>query len=119
MAELRWYVGAESLKFGVRFCCCLEGFVVKFGKTWAFGLAALSLSACEPFEGMEGAPNSMLLANVPESVLEVAAPNQNLKAIRINPVDGCYEYQHNGPVETTFLPLRTAKGQPICTRAPE
>lgn len=89
---------------------------MKIEKTLAFGLVALSLAACEPFEGMEGAPNSQLIANVPESVLEVAGPNQNLKAIRINPADGCYEYQHIGPVETTFLPLRTAKGNPICTR---
>ena len=91
---------------------------MRIEKTWALGLAALALAACEPYEGMTGKPNSQLISNVPESVLAVAGPNQNLNAIRINPVDGCYEYQHNGPVEITFLPLRTANGNPICTRAP-
>nr|WP_252731263.1 hypothetical protein [Lentibacter algarum] len=60
-------------------------------------------------------PNSQVLKNVPEEVLALAGPGQPLDALRKNPVDGCYEYQHVGPVETTFLPLRTANGNPICT----
>jgi hypothetical protein len=33
------------------------------------------------------------------------------------PEDGCYWYRYVGPVETTYLPLRTIEGRPICTRA--
>ncbi|WP_439109284.1 hypothetical protein [Lentibacter sp.] len=82
---------------------------------WVCGLAALSLSGCMDATGhnAEG-----LLVTVPEEVLSIAAPNQNLGALRINPVDGCFEYQHIGPVETTFLPLRTKTGNPICTTPP-
>ncbi len=89
---------------------------MKHQTLWLSALAALSLAACEPFEGLDGPPNSQLIANVPEAVLAVAGPNQNLNAIRINPADGCYEYMHVGPVETTFLPLRTANGNRICSK---
>ncbi|MCV2894468.1 hypothetical protein [Lentibacter sp. XHP0401] len=79
----------------------------------ACGLVAMTLSGCMAVEGTSSAG---LLTTVPEEVLAIAGPNQNLAAIRVNPVDGCFEYQHVGPVETTFLPLRTAKGNPICTK---
>ena len=58
------------------------------------------------------------IAELPEGVLAIAAPYQDLSAVRIDPVDGCYVYRHVGVVETTFLPLRTRDGRPICTRAP-
>ncbi|MEC7764791.1 MAG: hypothetical protein VX874_23005 [Pseudomonadota bacterium] len=58
------------------------------------------------------------MTEVPERVMQMAAPYQNLATVRVDPVDGCYVYQHVGPVETTFLPLRTNDGRPICTRAP-
>jgi len=32
------------------------------------------------------------------------------------PEDGCYWYQHSGPVETTMVPLRAVGGNPICTK---
>lgn len=78
------------------------------------GLAAMMLSGCMD---ATGANTDGLLATVPEEVIAIAGPNQNLEAVRVNPVDGCFEYRHIGPVETTFLPLRTAKGNPICTKA--
>ncbi len=56
------------------------------------------------------------IAELPEGVLAIAAPYQNLAAVRLNPVDGCYVYRHDGPVESTYLPLRTKEGGPICTR---
>ncbi len=56
------------------------------------------------------------LAELPESVVAIAAPNQNLQSVRIQPDDGCYWYQWVGPVETTYLPLRSTDGRPICTR---
>lgn len=56
------------------------------------------------------------LAVVPEQVLAIAAPYQDLNAVRFGPDDNCYWYRHAGPVETTWLPLRTVNGNPICTK---
>lgn len=56
---------------------------------------------------------------VPEAVAAIAGPGQDVASARVMPEDGCYWYRHAGPVETTWLPLRTADGRPICTRAPE
>lgn len=80
-------------------------------------LAMCVLSACVPVEGVMEKPVEGQLASVPESLQALAAPGQDLSVVRINPADGCYEYRHIGPVETTFLPLRTAEGRPICTQA--
>ena len=52
---------------------------------------------------------------VPEAVALLAAPWQDLSTARLLPEDGCYWYEHDGPVERTLLPLRTAEGRPICT----
>lgn len=79
--------------------------------TCILGLAAFALTACEPVPGST--------ITVPEVVQEMAAPNQDLSMARINPDDGCYEYLHRGPVEDTYLPLRTANGNPICTQQKE
>jgi len=49
----------------------------------------------------------------------VAAQNQDLTAVKIDPTNGCYVYRYRGPVETTFLPLRAENGRPICTRTIE
>ncbi len=57
------------------------------------------------------------IAVLPEALLTIVAPGQDLTAVRINPTDGCYVYRHAGPVETTFLPLRAKRGGPICTQA--
>ncbi|MFD2855951.1 hypothetical protein ACFSZS_15885 [Seohaeicola zhoushanensis] len=46
----------------------------------------------------------------------MAAPGQDLQDVRVFPEDGCYWYRYVGPVETTYLPLRTRDGRPICTR---
>ncbi|MEI4234759.1 hypothetical protein [Roseovarius sp. D22-M7] len=51
---------------------------------------------------------------VPEEVIALAAPYQDVATARLLPRDGCYWYRHEGPVETTLLPLRTADGRPIC-----
>ncbi|KUJ80673.1 hypothetical protein AVO45_06465 [Ruegeria marisrubri] len=55
-------------------------------------------------------------ATLPDSVIAMAAPSQDLSMVRLMPEDGCYWYRHVGPVETTYLPLRTTEGRPICTR---
>ncbi|MFC3119690.1 hypothetical protein [Jhaorihella thermophila] len=57
-----------------------------------------------------------ILKEVPDSVRMLAAPGQDLSTVKIAPEDGCFYYLWNGPVESTFLPLRTAQGNPICTR---
>ena len=80
-----------------------------------FGPVALALAACEEV----GGPGAGGFINpLPEEVVSLAAPNQNLDAVRIDPIDGCLVYQYEGPVETTFLPLRSKTGRPICTRTP-
>lgn len=56
------------------------------------------------------------LEELPEGVVAIAAPNQNLQSVRIRPDDGCYWFQWVGPVETTYLPLRSRDGRPICAR---
>ena len=73
-------------------------------------LGALLLGACAT-TGQNGSPN---IGNVPEAVVELAGPGQNLATARFREEDGCYWYEHNGPVEKTLLPLRTAGGNPIC-----
>lgn len=54
---------------------------------------------------------------ISEEVAAIAAPNQDLTSVRLMPEDNCYWYRHVGPVETTYLPLRTTEGRPICTKA--
>lgn len=60
-----------------------------------------------------------LVDELPEEVRALADPDQNLSVVRIMPEDGCYWFQWRGPVETTFLPLRTRDGRMICTRENE
>lgn len=84
---------------------------------WMIGGAALFLAGCEATGGASRSAGGFI-QELPESVLAIAAPYQDLTSVRINEEDGCYEYRHVGPVETTFLPLRATNGRPICTRAP-
>lgn len=75
-------------------------------------LIALSvLSACAD----NGGQNGDFMREVPEQVIELAAPNQNLSAVTILEEDGCFWYEHVGPVETTLLPLLSTRGRHICT----
>lgn len=75
--------------------------------------AAVSLAACTDTAGT----SSGAAVTLPESVIAMAAPNQDLSTVRVLETDGCYWYSHRGPVETTLLPLRNVEGRPICTRA--
>ncbi len=83
------------------------------------GCAPFLLAACSDFQNGNDVPSGQFIDELPDGVLAIAAPYQNLNAVRIDPADGCYVYSHAGPVETTFLPLRAVNGQPICTRQPE
>ena len=78
----------------------------------AVPVALMGLAGCEPVPGTSTAG----VITVPESVVALAAPYQDLTTARLRPEDGCYWYSHRGPVETTELPLRTPEGSPICAR---
>ena len=56
--------------------------------------------------------------SVPEEVIAIAGPDQDLTSAFLRPEDNCYWYMHNGPVEVTPLPLRTAENRPICSQQP-
>lgn len=73
------------------------------------GLCAI-LSAC----GVTATDNDGIIRELPEEVIALAAPNQNLQAVKLPEDDNCYWYQHVGPVETTMLPLLSNRGQRIC-----
>lgn len=86
---------------------------------WLMGCATLLIAACGKYEGGNGDPSSQIIGELPEGVRAIAATNQDLNAVRINPSDGCYVFRYAGPVETTFLPLKSVDGRPICTRQPD
>lgn len=82
-------------------------------------LAGMSLAACTEMPATETAPNGApFIGELPESVRTIAAANQNLDRVVFLEEDNCYWYEHVGPVETTLLPLRTARGNAICAEAP-
>jgi hypothetical protein len=89
--------------------------------TARFGLflaALVGLGGCATLEnaGFTGLEPTPVATTVPESIVALAAPNQDVQSARVLPEDGCYWYSHAGPVETTLLPLRTVNGNPICTQ---
>ncbi|WP_108862318.1 MULTISPECIES: hypothetical protein [Ruegeria] len=79
--------------------------------------ALLFVSACTETTSLSAESEPGTISRVPDTVAQIAAPGQDLTAVKIMPEDGCYWYRYVGPVETTFLPLRTIDGRPICTRA--
>lgn len=83
------------------------------------GFALVGLSACASVAPEDDPSATPFIKELPENVLSIADPYQDLSAVMIDPKDGCYVYQHVGPVETTFLPLRSNSGRPICTQLPE
>ena len=79
-------------------------------------VAAMTLAACDETTQSSGA-GGPFISPLPDNILAMADPKQDLNAVKVDPVDGCLVYRHVGPVETTFLPLRSRDGRPICTRA--
>jgi hypothetical protein len=77
-------------------------------------LIPLTLAACAETGGTTTGPREV--TELPEGVLAIVAPGQNLASVQIDE-SGCYVYRYSGPVETTYLPLRANSGAPICTRA--
>lgn len=80
------------------------------------GGAIFLLASCTDYQEAEIRSSSGFIKVLPEAVSTIAAPYQDLTAVKLDPKDGCYVYRHEGPVETTFLPLRSVRGRPICTR---
>lgn len=85
-------------------------------RVWLVGCAALLVSSCGDMESISHSPSEEFFRELPDGVLAIAAKNQDLTTVRIDPADGCYVYRYVGPVETTFLPLRADNGRPICSR---
>lgn len=89
--------------------------MLSYRNTFALIGGALVLSACAtppPAVDADGA-----FIELPEPLIELAAPYQNLSKVRLDPSDNCFWYLHTGPVEATWLPLRTPRGNPICQAA--
>ena len=86
---------------------------------WLLGCTTLLLTSCGEIQSGNGDPSGRFIMALPQGVLAVAAPYQDLKAVQIDQSNGCYVYRHVGPVESTYLPLRTVEGRPICTRPAE
>lgn len=85
-------------------------------KTTPLILAALTVAAgCTATGEPSARPGTV--GNLPEAVVNLAAPNQDLSTARRLAEDGCYWYEHSGPVETTLVPLRAVGGRPICTKS--
>jgi hypothetical protein len=80
--------------------------------------AMTALTACVTAPLPEPAEDAFFLEELPDELVALAAPYQSLEAVRLSPDDGCYLYRHEGPVETTLLPLRTSEGRPICVQRP-
>lgn len=80
-------------------------------KTAILIAGALAVAGCTttPSLDADGA-----FTELPEPLLALAAPYQNLNKVRLDQNDNCFWYLHEGPVERTWLPLRTAEGNPIC-----
>lgn len=77
--------------------------------------AAILLSGCAPMDdGID--PQTGYLRELPEELVNLADPGQDLAAVQLNAEDGCFWYLYNGPIEATMLPLRTRDGRPICTQ---
>jgi len=78
--------------------------------------AAMALGACSA--PVTEKTDTVQVGEIPAAVAALADPDQDLQSARLVPEDGCYWYEHAGPVETTLIPLRTVDGRPICARPP-
>ena len=76
--------------------------------------AILALTAGCAMQSPGATGTASRIGNVPEGVVALAAPEQDISTARLVPEDDCYWYEHRGPVESTLLPLRAPNGRPIC-----
>jgi hypothetical protein len=80
-------------------------------RTLLFAGAMLSAAACAT---VPATTTQTPEVTIPQEVVAMADPQQNLSTARLRAVDNCYWYEHSNPLETTLLPLRTVDGRPIC-----
>ena len=81
------------------------------------GVAAFGLAGCvEPSGVVNVDPNLKKRVTLPPEVAETVAPGQDTSDLRVDARDGCLMYRHVGPVETTYIPLRTKQGRAICIK---
>ncbi|MCK0097721.1 hypothetical protein MWU60_19265 [Yoonia sp. F2084L] len=71
-------------------------------------LAIAGCTSVQPTSSQEPA------VTIPQAVVNIADPRQNLTTAGLREQDNCYWYQHTNPLEVTLLPLRTIDGRPIC-----
>ncbi len=83
---------------------------MKSGIWLALG-ASVALAGC-----VSTTPAGQFEEGLPEEVLALVAPGQDVNSVRLE-ADGCYWYLHNGPVESTYLPLLTRDQRMICVTA--
>lgn len=77
-------------------------------------MAALSVLAGCGVKTVSEEDDPYRIGYVPDNILAITAPQQDLTTARLDPADNCYWYQHQGPVETTLVPLRSVGGGAIC-----
>lgn len=53
-------------------------------------------------------------AAVQQDLVALADPRQDVGTAILRPDDNCYWYEHQNPLETVLLPLRTIDGRHIC-----
>ncbi|MXQ08624.1 hypothetical protein GQ651_12280 [Alphaproteobacteria bacterium GH1-50] len=78
-------------------------------------LATGLLAGCATTGGRDGD----FFRELPEGMAELAAPNQDLTRVTLLEEDNCFWYEHDGPVETTLLPLRSKRGRHLCQATAE
>ena len=86
-------------------------------RTAAIALTLLVLAGCAA-QRPDIAAEEASPYPIPNEVVAIAGPGQDLTTARLDPTDGCYWYSHAGPVETTLVPLRAANGNQICNARP-
>ena len=86
-------------------------------RTAAIALTLLVLAGCAA-QRPDIAAEEASPYPIPNEVVAIAGPNQDLTTARLDPADDCYWYYHAGPVETTLVPLRAANRNQICNAKP-
>ena len=76
------------------------------------------IAGCDEMAALGTSGDEPRYPPLPEEIIAVADPRQNLTAATLLEEDRCYWYEHRNVVETTLLPLRTPDGRHICL-APE
>lgn len=86
-------------------------------RTAAIAMSLLVAAGCTAQTGDKAAEASSPYP-IPDQVVAIAGPGQDLTTATLVAADDCYWYYHAGPVETTLVPLRAANGNQICNARP-